>query len=358
MRIQIQERPTQVADSRLHLEIFEQPDVLAAFLDQESRTVSRVASFLRRKAFRQVVITARGSSDNAAVYGKYLFGTLNRLPVALAAPSLFTLYKMSPDIGSSLVVSISQSGESPDILEVVEEASRQGATTVAITNAPNSPLAKAAHDVIFCHAGHERSVAATKTYTAQLMALALLAACWADDKSKIAELRRAPRIVARALDLEEDAKQGAQRHVEMSQCVVISRGYNYATALEMALKLNELSYVMAHPYSAADFLHGPVAMIAPDLPVWLIAVSGSTLLGLCDLAAQLSHEGANMIVVSDSGKALQFAERPLPLPHGLSEWFSPIVTVVPGQLFAYHLALLKGHDPDNPRGLKKVTLTW
>lgn len=345
-------------NSRLRLEIFEQPHVLATFLDQEVPAVSRVASFLRRKPFRQVQIAARGSSDNAAVYGKYLFGMLNHLPVALATSSLFTLYKMPPDIGSALVLGISQSGESPDIVEVVKEASRQGATTVAITNAPNSPLAKAAHDVILCHAGDERSIAATKTYTAQLMALALLAACLADDKSKIEELRRVPGIVARALDLEEDAKRAAQRLGEMSRCVVIARGYNYATAFEVALKLNELSYVMAHAYSAADFLHGPVAMVAPSLPVWLIAVSGPTLLGLCDLAAKLSHEEADMIVVSDSQELLHFAGSPLPLPHGLGEWFSPIVTVIPGQLFAYHLALLKGHNPERPRGLKKVTLTW
>lgn len=342
----------------LRLEIFQQPDVLATFLDQELAAVSRVASFLRRKGFRQVVITARGSSENAAIYGKYLFGTLNRLPVALAAPSLYTLYKMPPDIGSTLVLGISQSGESPDIVEVIEEANRQGATTVAITNAPDSPLAKAAHDAMFCQAGDERSVAATKTYTAQLMALALLAACLADDRLKIEELRRVPGIVARALDLEGDTKQVAQCQSEMNQCIVISRGYNYATALEVALKLSELSYAMAHAYSAADFLHGPVAMVAPDLPLWLVAVSGPTLRGLSSLAAQLRNKQADMIVVSDSEEALQFAERPLPLPHGLSEWFSPIVTVIPGQLFAYHLALLKGHDPERPRGLEKVTLTW
>jgi len=342
---------------RLREEIFEQPGVLAKLIEAEEDKTAQVAEEIRRHDVRFILIAARGSSDNAAIYGKYLFAALNRLPVALATPSLFTIYCSPPNLKDALVIGISQSGESIDIVEVVAEARRQGALTLAITNRAESPLAQAAEHVLPCHAGEERSVAATKTYTTQLVALALLAVALAGDKEKLATLKTLPKAVERTLALEEAVSAAAERYRYMETCIVIGRGYNYATAFEIALKLKELTYVVAEPYSPADFVHGPIAIVEHGFPVIVVAPSGQVFDDVYDLAETLHRREAELVVISDHDKALALAKTPLRLSVPVEEWLSPIICVVPGQLFAYHLTLAKGYDPDHPRGLRKVTVT-
>lgn len=344
-------------DSFLHSEIHDQPAVLARLLDQESANIQRLAAQLRAAAPRYVLLAARGSSDNAGIYGKYLFGTLVGLPVAQATPSLYTLYNQPPRVEGGLVIGISQSGQSPDICAVVEHGRASVAPTVAITNDPNSRLAQAADHVIPLHAGPERSIAATKTYTAQLMALALLAAHLADSQAHLQALAALPNQVAQALSVEARVTAVAERYRYMERCVVIGRGYNYATAYELALKLKELTYVLAEPYSSADFRHGPLALIEDGFPVLVIAPQSGVYGEVVDLLKQLGERGAERLVISDGAEALAEARSPIALPASAPEWLTPLTCIIPGQLFALALTLAKGYEPDHPRGLRKVTET-
>ncbi|MDH7486440.1 MAG: SIS domain-containing protein [Anaerolineae bacterium] len=343
--------------SNLEREILEQPAVWRRLLEVERPVIERVAATIRSRAPRYVMIAARGSSDNAARYGQYLFGAANRLPVALATPSLFTLYNAPPRLEEALVLGISQSGRSPDIVTVLVEAQRQGALTVALTNDPDSPLAAAAEQVIHLRAGREQSIAATKTYTASLFALALLSTALAEDEARRQALEALPDVAAEALAAAPAVARAAERYRFMEACVVVGRGYNYATAFEIALKLKELAYVLAEPYSSADFRHGPVALVEQGFPVFAVVPEGQAAAELSAFLRQLREREAELVVISDRDDVLALAQTSLPLPSGVPEWLSPLVAVVPGQLFALALTLAKGFDPDHPRGLRKVTLT-
>jgi glucosamine--fructose-6-phosphate aminotransferase (isomerizing) len=339
----------------LEQEIHSQPEALARLLDREADRAGQIVA--RLPACDYALIAARGTSDHAATYAKYAWAGLGGLPVALATPSLHTLYSTPPRMGGALVVGISQSGQSPDIVAVLEEGRRQGRPTLAITNDGASPLAAAADHVIELHAGQERSVAATKTYTAQLAVMALLAAAWSGQSERLAELRRLPEALSATLAGAADIARRAERYRYMEQCVVIGRGYNYATALELALKLKELTYVQAVAYSSADFRHGPIATISEGLPAILIMPAGPALDDMLDLARDLQGRGAELLIASDDQAAQSLATMQLPLAGGLPEWLSPLAAIVPGQLLALHVTLAKGFDPDRPRGLRKVTRT-
>ena len=343
--------------SYLEQEILEQPEVLERLLEQERSTVEAVARAIRERAPRFVVLAARGSSDNAARYGQYLLGAVNGLPVALATPSLFTLYRRPPRLADALVVAVSQSGQSPDIVAVVEEGRRQGALTLAVTNDPASPLARAAGWVIPLHAGAERSVAATKTYTASLLALGMLSGALAGDEEMFAALRTVPGAIRQVVSSAPTVCRASERYRYMEACVVVSRGYNYATAYEIALKLKELTYVLAEPYSSADFQHGPVALVEKGFPVIAVVPEGAVTAEMVDFLRRLREREAELVVISAREEALSLAQTPLPLPVGIPEWVSPMVAVVPGQLFALGLTQARGLNPDQPRGLQKVTRT-
>jgi glucosamine--fructose-6-phosphate aminotransferase (isomerizing) len=343
--------------SYLEQEILEQPEVLERLLEQERGTVEAVAQAIRERAPRFMVLAARGSSDNAARYGQYLLGAVNGLPVALATPSLFTLYRRPPRLADALVVAVSQSGQSPDIVAVVEEGRRQGALTLAVTNDPTSPLARAAEWVVPLHAGAERSVAATKTYTASLLALGMISAALAGDEEMFAALRTVPEAIRQVVSSAPTICRASERYRYMEACVVVSRGYNYATAYEIALKLKELTYVLAEPYSSADFQHGPVALVEKGFPVIAVVPEGAVTAEMVDFLRRLREREAELVVISAREEVLSLAQTPLPLPEGIPEWLSPMVAVVPGQLFALGLTQARGLDPDQPRGLQKVTRT-
>ena len=340
-------------------EIFEQPAVLERLLATQEDTAAEIARAIRRRDVRFAFIAARGSSDNAALYGKYLWGSLKRLPVALATPSLFTIYGTPPRLAGSLVVGISQSGESPDIVSVLREGRRQGALTLAITNQPDSPLAAESELVLETRAGEEKAVAATKTYTSQLAAIALLGAVAAGDRAMLAELRRAPALMREVLGLDETMRAAAERYRYMDQCVVLGRGYDYASAHEWALKLEEMTYVVAEPYSSADFRHGPVAVVSDGFPVLATAPAGRVFDDVLALLELLGRERrAEILALSNDDRALELARTPVRLPADLPEWLSPLVSILPAQLFCYHLTRAKGYDTESPRQLRKVTRTW
>lgn len=261
-------------------------------------------------------------------------------------------------MNNALIVGISQSGQSPDIVAVLEEGKRQGRPTLAITNDNSSPLARAADHVVTLYAGAERSVAATKTYTAQLAVMMLFAAAWSKQpEQRLAELRGMPAIIQEALRQEELIATRAERYRYMEQYVVVGRGYNYATSFELALKLKELTYTMTIAYSSADFRHGPIATIEARTPTVLILPTGATYADMLELADELRRRHAELLIISDAAEALERAHTPLALPQ-VPEWLSPLPAIVPGQLLALHLTLAKGLDPDVPRGLQKVTRTF
>jgi glucosamine--fructose-6-phosphate aminotransferase (isomerizing) len=339
----------------LEAEIDSQPQVIATLLDRELERVRGIAAGLA--PFSYALIAARGTSDHAATYAQYAWGAVAGYPVALATPSLHTLYNAPPRMDGALVVGVSQSGQSPDIVGVLEEGRRQGRPTLAITNDAASPLAAAADHVIELHAGPERSVAATKTYTAQLVVMAMLAAAWSGRPERLDELRLLPAALATTLAGAAGVAARAERYRYMEQCVVIGRGFNYSTALELALKLKELTYAMADAYSSADFRHGPIATIAQGTPAILIMPRGAVFADMLDLAHELRARGAELLVCSDAPEAEALAVTALPLRGALPEWLSPVSAIVPGQILALHLALARGLAPDQPRGLHKVTLT-
>jgi len=343
----------------LKSEILDQPAVLRRLLATRMDDVRRMAQEIARRKVDFVLLAARGTSDNAGLYAKYVWGIRNRLPVALAAPSMFSVYRSPPLLEHALVVGISQSGQSPDIVSVVQEGRRQGAPTLAITDDPSSPLARTADLVIFTDTGTERSVAATKTYTAQLMAIAMLSIGLQPVGEGQRELELVPDLVRQALRLDAIVEQTAARYREMTKCVVLGRGFNYATAHEWSLKLKELTYVVAAPYSSADFLHGPVALMDRGFPVLAVAPSGAALPELLPILKELvlSRE-VDLLIISDDAEALALADAPLAIPAGVPEWLSPFVAIGPGQLFCHHLAALRGLDVEHPRGLQKVTKTW
>jgi glutamine---fructose-6-phosphate transaminase (isomerizing) len=359
MRMHSPERKimAQKSESTLRREILQQPEVLQRLLERERANVEQIAAVVRERQPTYIMVAARGTSDNAARYGQYLFGAANHLPVALATPSLHTRYEQPPTIGNALVIGISQSGQTPDILRVVEDARTQGALTLSITNTAGSPLADAADHVILMNAGEEVSVGATKTYTASLMALAMLSAALSEDATRFDELAQVADYVAEVTGAADAIVRSAERYRYMDACVVLSRGYNYATAFEIALKLKELTYILAEPYSSADFQHGPVAIVERGFPVIAVVPEGAVAGEVLDLLRQLHERKAELLIASALDEALELAHSPIALPRGMPEWISPMVLVVPGQLLAYGLALAKGLDPDHPRELSKVTIT-
>lgn len=342
----------------MHSEILEQPHRLEALLESQRQHVQQIAGIIGEHSIRFIFLAARGTSDNAGRYANYLWGARNRLPMALATPSLFTYYQQPPELHGALVVAISQSGKSPDVVNVLEEGRRQGCLTLAITNTPESPLAQAADLVLDIMAGKELAVAATKTYTTELMTVAMLSAALQGGDTPWQELTAVPGWASEVLALDESIAAMAQRYRYMQRCAVLGRGFNYATAFEWALKLKEMTYVAAEPYSTADFLHGPVAMVERGFPILAVSPKGMVFSSTLEVIEMVHRDrGAELVVISNSEPALRLAQSPIPLPDGIPEWLSPLISIIPGQLFSYHLALVKGYDPQAPRSLSKVTQT-
>lgn len=341
----------------LQTDIFEQPAALSRLLNEQAGVVRKAAEMIRQQDVRYVFLAARGTSDNAGRYAQYLWGAHNSLPIALATPSLFSLYQTPPSLKGALVVGVSQSGKSPDIVSVLEEAKRQGCPTLAIVNTPNSPMAETADIVIDVCAGLETAVAATKTYTGELMALAMLSAALQESDEDWKILQQVPNWISQMLALDERLARIAERYRFMQQCVVLGRGFNYSTAFEWSLKLKELTYVAAEPYSSADFQHGPIAVVDHGYPVLTVAPQGKVYEGMQTLLNHLRNERkAELLVISNEDSALSLAQSPIRLP-AMPEWASPIVSIVPAQLFCYYLTRARGYDTEAPRGLHKVTET-
>ncbi|HEX8494775.1 MAG TPA: SIS domain-containing protein [Pyrinomonadaceae bacterium] len=337
-------------------EIAEQPAALERTITEERGKVERLGSYLKERDVDLIVLVARGSSDNAALFGRYLLEITTGIPVSLSAPSVHTIYKAKLKLQRALVVGVSQSGEGEDINRVLEGARARGAYTVGITNEAASTMTSVVNDTLLMHGGRERSVAATKTFTGQMMLFYMLAAALAESAAAPA-YEAIPELAARALEQQEAISELVERYVFMENCVVVGRGLSYANAYELALKLMETCYVVAERFSSADFLHGPLAMVERHFPVIFFAPPGVMLDGTRELIERLNELRADTLVITSEQELAHKCTRAILLPGEIDEFLTPIPYIIPGQLFAALLADAKGLDPDAPRSLSKVTRT-
>src|SRR2546423_2885104 len=343
--------------SWVETELREQPVALERFLAAETAHANEIARGLIRDDVHYLLIVSRGSSSNVARYLQYLFGTVSRLTVAFATPSLYTVYDAPPELGPAAVIGISQSGASPDVVAVLDEARRQRRPTLAITNNSRSPLAQTADWVLPLHAGEERAVAATKTYLNSIAAVALLSTVAAGDAERLRSLRAAPTAVAKQIDRALPIADELARYGDVESGSVVTRGVNYGTAFEIALKIRELSGAPFEAFSSADLLHGPIAALKPGRPAIVIAPSGRTLASMSAAVGNGRERGSGVVATGEDPDFLAAASTWLPLVPGVPGWLGPLLTIVPGQVAAVELAKLRGADVDSPLGLTKITRT-
>jgi len=337
-------------------EIAEQPAALALTIKEERGKIAKLGQTIRARNIDLIVLVARGSSDNAALFGRYLLEITTGIPVSLSAPSVHTIYNAKLRFDHALVVGVSQSGEGEDINRVLENARQCGAYTVGITNEPDSSMTTLVDQTLLTHGGRERSVAATKTFTGQMLLFYMLAAELSDQQSSIT-YEAIPEFVSKALEQKPAILELVQRYVFMENCVVVGRGLAYANAYELALKLMETCYVVAERFSSADFLHGPLAMVERHFPVFLFAPPGEMLPGVKSLIERLRELHADTLAITSDIDAAGLCTRSIIMPREIDEFLAPIPYIVPGQIFAALLAEAKGLDPDAPRSLSKVTRT-
>lgn len=338
-------------------EIQEQPEVLVKCAESNSETIGAIVKVLKERNISSVVVAARGTSDHAGIYGKYIIESEIGLPVSLAAPSIFTVYQKKMKLENCLVIGLSQSGKAEDVLAVLKAANACGAVTISITNDSDSILAEEAGFHLFCNAGLEKSVAATKTCTTEMYLLAQLVAEWSDDEGIKKELALVPINIEKMFIENENIKSKVERYRLMQECFVLARGINYPIAMEAALKIQETSYVRAKAYATSDFHHGPFAMIQKDMPVIVYAPNGPSLSDVSEMIEKLKSSDAEIIVVSNNKDVLEMGNCAFEIPQTDNDMMSPFYNVVFAQMFACHLSLLKGLNPDAPRGLNKVTIT-
>ncbi|MFI6152333.1 SIS domain-containing protein [Kitasatospora sp. NPDC051170] len=335
-------------------EMAEQPAVLRRILDEGAPKIREIAAEIAARKPRFVLLTARGTSDNAALYAKYLIEILLGKPAGLTSMSTTTAYGAKPDLTDVLVITVSQSGGSPDLVASTKAAREAGAITLAVTNNPDSPLAEVSEFHIDVLAGPEKALPATKTYTAELLALYLLVEGLRGGDGAAA--RELPSLAAGVLARQAEVKALAERYRFAQRLVITSRGYGYPTAREAALKLMETTYIPATPFSGADLLHGPLAMVDNVSPVIAIVPDGKGGEALQPVLDRLRGRGADLVVVGQRAQ-VDAASAGFALPPGVPEEVQPILEILPLQLLAYEVTIARGQDPDAPRALAKVTET-
>lgn len=324
-------------------------------LGERKEEFKKLAEKIREYNPKNVILVARGTSDNAAVWGKYYIESHVKIPVSLSAPSLYTIYHKPPILKNSLVIAISQSGESEDICEVVREANSQNAFTIGIINKPKSKLENLSKRTFLLSAGEEKSIAATKTYLVELGTLYFLVNFWVE-KDNSNEFNNLISSLKEVVEREEEIREKTVPYKFMEHCAILGRGYNLASALEMALKLKETSYILAEPYSSADFLHGPLALAVHGFPIFFFVPKGESLSHSQEVIKLLEEKEVDLFLFSNE-KSLANKYNGFFINSNIPEAITPILFILPVQFFAYYLTTLKGLDPDHPRYLKKITIT-
>jgi len=342
---------------KMKKEIIEQPIVLKQSYEHNIDKIELIAKNILDREIDNIIFVARGSSDNAAIYGKYLIEILSGIPVGLAAPSVASIYKKNLKLDNTCVIGVSQSGQSEDICNFVEMTNKSGAMTAAITNTPNSRLANCAQYTIDMNVGVEEAVAATKTFTAEILLLELLAAFLGKRDDIINELSMIDEIIKKTLELEEKIKNEVVKFRYVSECFILGRGIVYPLALEFALKIQETSYVRAKGFSTSDFMHGPIAMIERNIPVFILALNDETIEDSIRIVNKLTEEKIDVIAFSDIDEVKEKSFIYFAIDKELGKFIKPLFMVPVIQMFSYYLCVAKGYDPDTPRLLRKVTIT-
>ncbi len=339
----------------MYREIFEQAKVLKTSFEANLVVLEQIVKMIKEREIQFIVFVARGSSDNAATFAKYAIEILAGIPVSLAAPSVSSIYGRNLKLDKSCVIAVSQSGMSEDVCMFFEMAKKNGAFCVSLTNNPESRLAKSADFSLNMNVGIERAVAATKTFTAELLLLSMLASLLGNSKEDMKRLEKIDQVVESALQKDKEVKSFVERFRYMNECFVLGRGLTYPIALEFALKIQETSYVRAKGFSTSDFMHGPIAMISSEIPVFLLAINDETKSDLLETAAKLKEQRVDVYSFDDLTEMDQYSKRSIKVnSEGLTRLLYMTVLI---QLFSYHLCVCKGHDPDSPRIIKKVTIT-
>jgi glutamine---fructose-6-phosphate transaminase (isomerizing) len=338
-------------------EILEQAAVLKRTVETNKAVIDELINDLKHREISTVIIAARGTSDHAAVYAKYAIETLVGIPVSLAAPSVFTMYNKQVNMENCFVIGISQSGKAADAIEVIRAAAKQGAVTMSVTNFVDSPLAEASKYHFFCDTGIEKSVAATKTFTSTIFLLINFIAKWSQNEELLNELKQVPNIMKCVFSQADNIKEVVKKYRFMKECFVLARGINYSIALEAALKIQETTYVRAKAFATSDFHHGPFAMVERDMPVIVYAPDGPSSKDILEMINKLKDSEADILIVSNNNELLKLGDSSIEIPKNCSDYVSPLFNVVVAQIFACELSLLKGLNPDSPRGLNKVTIT-
>ncbi len=337
-------------------EILEQPTVLKHSFEINKEVFEQITKAVKERKIKSIVFSARGSSDNSGVYLKYMFEVYCKLPLSFAAPSVITVYKSDLDFSDALVIGVSQSGAAKDVLSVIEAANRQKALTLTITNYPESPLGKAGNYHLNLGVGEEKSVAATKTFTAQMYLLGCLAAAISGREELIEEFKNIPEGIAHVFDHMETIQEVAKEMTDVKDCFVLGRGFQYGITKEIALKLQETTYIKALSFAISDFYHGPLAMTDETSTVLMLAPNDETWENSLEMIEKLNEQKSNIIVFTDNEHPIEGCKGDIVLPKHSKHAF-PFLAIVAAQLFALHVSLAKGLNPDVPRSLNKVTVT-
>jgi len=339
-------------------EILEQPIILAGIEKENEATLKSIVKELNERNIKHVLFAGRGTSDHASIYGQYLLGIYKGVVSALAIPSCITLYDGKLDLKNDMVIGVSQSGKAADALAVIEQGNACGAVTVAITNDKASPMAQTAKYHLYCAADLEVSVAATKTFTAQMYLIALLTAYWSENSALLENLRKLPTYAEEML---KNCQDKIEIHVErfrfMKEGFVLSRGITYSIALESALKIQETCYIKMKGYAISDFYHGPLAQLDADVPVIILAPKGKILDDVKAIYEKIESIGIQPLVVTDDALLCKDLKNTILLPNTGCEATEAFLFAIFAQRFAEYLSVSKGLNPDSPRLLKKITIT-
>lgn len=342
----------------LEKEIREQPAALAGVYGLNIDAIDKIVAEAKAAGVNSIYFAARGTSDHACIYAQYLFGILAGVPCALGTPSVFTKYGAKISFKNTLVIGVSQSGKAEDVLAVLESANADGNITVALTNNTDSPMAKTAKYHLFCGCGHEESIAATKTFTTQMMALAILAARWAENDAFLKELEGVSGKVAEFLETKTaEIEALAEKYQNIPGAVVLGRGISYPIALEGALKMLETNKLKMKGYPTSDFHHGPIAQVKKDDLVIVISPSGVTEKDSADIVEKLLNVEADVLTVTDNEKNILPGAHGITIPATASELTSPFISVLVFQLLACKMTVVRGIDPDKAGVINKITIT-
>ncbi len=337
----------------MYLEIFEEKEVLKRAFETNMKTILEVVQRIKNKEIDNILFVARGSSDNAATFGRYAIEIFSGIPTSLSAPSVASIYHKKLNLKNSCVIAVSQSGISQDICSYFQMAKESGALCVAITNNPESKLAKISDFHIYMNVGFEKAVAATKTFSAEVLMLAMLSSALSGDEKEMEELSKIDKIVERALEKDNEIKNSVERFRYIQECFVLGRGLTYPIALEFALKMQETSYVRAKGFSSSDFMHGPIAMVNSEIPVFLLSINDETKEDLTETAKKLVDYNIELYSFTNVEEVSKLSKKSFEL-HS-NGFILEMTTLI--QLFSYHLSVLKGQNPDSPRIIQKVTIT-